>query len=282
MRLLTIPLLCAAALPALAQKDAPETTKYRKTMPIHLELGAGINNSRYTDFGTSPINYRGFMPAVTAAIRKETDKREVATSVFFSPGTYRMNYNDISVASKSNINLSIRQSRLYQLRVFNTERWNLKLGGTADIAVTMRTNPSLMNNAIGYNAFTNLMASGKISHDISTAERHKWWFFTIKPKSRKLSWQLDAGVVNGTLANNFIYSNSSPVYNKPSLWDSHSYKLFSGFRMSSRFDYEFEVFNRNTLKLSYIWDAMMTGKNNDNRFQQVNNMLLLSFNIKMR
>ncbi len=251
-------------------------------MPVYAELGAGVNNSRFVDFGTSPLYYSGIMLGLTGAIRKETDKREVATTVYYSPGTYKMSYNDIEMASKSKVNLSLRYTRLYQLDVFNNDRWNLKVGGTADMAVMLRTNPGFMNNAVGYNAFTNLMASGKISHDISNTERHKWWFFTIKPKNRKLSWQLDAGIVNGAFANNFIYSNSSGVYNKPSLLSGHSYKLFSGFRMSSRFDYQFDVFNRNAIKISYVWDAMMTGNKDQNRFQLVNNMLLLSYNVKLR
>lgn len=256
--------------------------KYRKTMPVFFEVGAGINHSKFIDFGTSPIYYSGSPFAITGALRKETDSRESCLLASYSTGSYHMDYNGMNTVSNVPLNLSLRYSRLSQLNVFNNTRWNFKIGATAAFTGMFRQNASLLNNAVGYNAFTNVMLSGKISRDISTRQAHKWAFFKLRPKSRKLSYQLDVGLINGAFSNGFIYTNSSAVYNEPSLAAAHTYKLLSGFRMASRLDYQFDISNRNTLKFSYLWDAMMTGNKDQSRFQLVNNILMLSLNFKMR
>lgn len=276
--------LCLVTAGVFAQESPPpaKKIKYRKAMPVQLELGTGINNSAFIDFATSPLYYSGGLITMMGAIRKETAKREVFYSVAYGTGSYSMNYNDITLSSTALANVSFRYSRLYQVNVFNNNAWNLKAGGTIDAALLVRINPGLMNNALGYDAFTNLFISGKIGRDISNREQHKWWFIKIKPKERRLNYQLDLGVINGAFRNDFIYANSSPVYNDANIFYGHSYKLFSGYRMSSRFDYEFAIFNRNTLKVSYLWDAMMSGKENQDRLQLVNKTLLVSLNVKIR
>lgn len=281
MKITSTLVLCALTAHCFAQSE-PQKIKYRKTMPVHLELAAGTNNSRFIDFGTSPLYYSGLLYTFSGTIRKETDRREVYLAGLYSSGNYSMDYNDIKTTSTALANISLRYSRLYRLNVFNNDKWNLKVGGAFDVAGMLRTNTSLFNNSLGYNVFTNLFASGKISRDISNTEPRKLWFFRIKPKNRKLYYQLDLGVVNGAFSNGFIYTNSTPVYNDASLSGGYTYKLFSGYRMGSRLDYQFDIFNRNTLKVSYIWDAMMTGKQDQDRFQLANKMLLLSLNIKLR
>jgi hypothetical protein len=266
-----------------AQQDSTSSSvKYRKTMPVFLEISTGFNKSKFIDFATSPLYYKGFLRNIMVGIRKETSKREVFFASRYTFGKYKMNFNDITTVSNSLANISLRYTRLYQLDVFNDERWNLKVGGTFDIAGDLRTNPALMNNQLGYEAFTTLFASGKISRDISNNEKVKFLFLKFKPKTRRLSYQLDVAVVNGVWRNDYIYSNSTPVYNEPSIFAQHPYKLFSGYRMSSRLDYEVGIFNNNTLKFSYIWDAMMSGKKDQDRFQMVNNVWMVSLNFKLR
>lgn len=266
-----------------AQQDSvTSSVKYRKTMPVYIEISTGFNKSKFIDFATSPLYYKGMLRNIMLAIRKETEKREVFFATRYTFGNYKMSYNDIITTSKCIANVSLRYTRLYQLDVFNDDRWNLKVGGTFDIAGDFRGNPALMNNQVGYEAFTTLFASGKISRDISNKEKIEFLFFKFKPKTRRLSYQLDLAVVNGVWRNGYIYSNSSAVYNEPSFFTDHPYKLFSGYRMSSRLDYEIGIFNQNTLKFSYIWDAMMSGKKDQDRFQMVNNVWMVSLNIKLR
>jgi hypothetical protein len=284
MKKLFTALLTVLSVGAMAQDVTLAKTKYRKTMPVVFEVSAGINNSKFIDFGTSPLYYRGSLITFMGAIRKETAKREVFFSLRYSTGSYSMNYNDIETASKLNLigNSSIRYTRLYQINVMKSEKWNLKAGGTVDFTADFRSNPALLNNGLGYELFTTLMASGKISRDISNTEMKKMWFLKFKPKMRKLSYQLDLALINGNLRNGYIFSNSTPVYNDASFFKQYEYNIFSGYRMGSRLDYEQAVFGNNTLKFSYVWDAMMSGKDGQDRFQLVNNMLLVSLNIKLR
>ncbi len=176
----------------------------------------------------------------------------------------------------------MRHSRLFQVNAFQNKLYNLKVGGTIDALGLMRMNEALMNNGVGLDIFVNVMASGKITKDISNSTPKKLWFIKIKPKQRHLAFQLDAGLINATMRNDYIYSNSTPVYNEPNLFGSHSFKMFSGFRMSSRLDYEHAIFGNNTLKYSYVWDAMMSGNDKQDRMQLVNNCFLISLNIKLR
>ena len=284
MKKLFTALLTLLSVGAMAQDTTPAKTKYRKTMPVALELSIGTNNSKFIDFGTSPLYYRGRLLTFMGAIRKETEKREVFYSARYSTGSYSMDYNDIKTVSKLNVfgNASIRYTRLYQINVMKSDKWNLKAGGTIDITGDFRSNPSLLNNGLGYELFTTLMASGKITRDITNTEMKKLWFLKFKPKARRLAYQLDLALINGNLRNGYIYSNSSPVYNDPGFFTYYDYNAFSGYRMSSRLDYEQAVFGNNTLKFSYCWDAMMSGDKDQDRFQLVNNMLLVSLNIKLR
>ncbi|OYU97265.1 MAG: hypothetical protein CFE21_02950 [Bacteroidetes bacterium B1(2017)] len=256
--------------------------KYRKTMPVFLDLAAGINSSKFIDFGTSPLYYKGSLMAFYIGLRKETVKREITYTGFYSFGNYFMNYNRISSASSGISNVSIRHSRLYQVNAFSNKLYNLKVGGSIDMTELMRINESLLNNQFGFDMFFNVMGSVKISKNISNLNTKRIWFIKIKPKDRKISYQIDCGILNATYRNNFIYSNSTAVYNGAKLFGSHNLNLFSGFRMSSRLNYEHTIFGNNSLKYSYIWDAMMTGKDKQDRMQLANNYLLVSLNIKFR
>lgn len=274
--------LCLAFCNAIAQDSQIKKVKYRKSMPVFLDLATGINNSKFIDFGTSPLYYQGSLMSFSLCLRKETLKREITYSGSYSFGNYFMNYNTISTTSSGLSNVSIRHSRLYQLNALSNKLYNLKVGGTIDITELMRINQALLNNQFGFDMFLNLMGTGKISRNISNSNRIKLWFIKIKPKDRKISYQIDCGLLNATYRNNFIYSNSTAVYNETKLFGSHNLKLFSGFRMSSRLDYEHAIFGNNTLKYSYIWDAMMTGKDQQDRMQLANNYFLVSLNIKFR
>ncbi len=267
----------------LAQETTKPKEKYRKTMPVFIEIGAGINNSKFIDFATSPLYYSGFLRHVSGSYKKETEKREVFYNIGYSFGSYSLEYNSLELSSDPLANFNIRHTRLYQIDAFSDEKWNLKVGGTIDARGLGRLNPALMNNQFGADLFVNLMASGKVSKDISNSSNKKFWFVKAKAKERKLSYQLDLGLINSTYRNGYIYSNSQPVYNpNASLFGAHEFLLFSGFRMSSRFDYEHAISNNNTLKFSYIWDAMMSGNKESDRFQLVNNIFLVSLNIKIR
>ncbi len=252
-------------------------------MPISLELAAGFNQSKFIDFGTSPIYYHGMLRQVSVAYRKATDKREVAYQANYASGKYQMEFNNMNLTSNVTTFFSFRHSRLFQLPVMKNSKWNVKVGGTFDALVLIRTNTGLMNNALGLDMFNNLFLSGKASKDISNETQKRWKFIKIKPKKRSLAYQLDAGIINANWRNNFIYSNSSPVYNEGKITAGHQYAMFSGFRMSSRLDYEHTTFNNNTIKYSYLWDAMMTGTNNNqDRLQLGNHLFLVSLNLKIR
>ena len=251
-------------------------------MPLFLEAGLGANNSSFIDFATSPLYYSGTLSTFMVSTRKATEKREVTVSVSASNGSYSLDYNDIEASVDLKALISINYCRLYQINAFEDSRWNLKAGGAFDLTALLRTNRALFNNGAGYEAFTNLFASGKISYDISNKEKKKFLFFNLKPKWRQLAFQLNVGVINGALRNGYIYSTSAPVYNDENIFKDYEYNLFSGFRMSSRFDYEFEIFNRNTIKVSYLWDAMKSGSDDQDPLQLVNKMVLASFNIKLR
>lgn len=268
-----------------AQESPPseKKVKYRKTMPVSLELGVGLNNSKFIDFATSPIYYQGTLRSFNAGIRKVTDKKDISYAMMGSFGSYSMDYNDVNLESQLLFGMySFHHSRLYRLNVFPDNKWNLKVGPGIDILGMLRSNPGLQNNSVGYELFTNVFASGKITRDISNELPKKLWFIKFKPKQRNLAFQLNIGAINGAWRNKYIYSQSSAVYNEQSLLDSHIYKLFSGFRMSSRLDYEWAVFNKNTMRFSYLWDAMMSGNKDQDRLQLVNSAFLISFNIKLR
>jgi hypothetical protein len=60
-KIYTLLLLSLAFTNAFAQDANTKPVKYRKTMPIFLEISGGLNSSKFIDFGTSPLYYRGML-----------------------------------------------------------------------------------------------------------------------------------------------------------------------------------------------------------------------------
>ena len=120
----------------------------RKERPTYGGITFGLNSSKYRDFATSPLFYRGIPTFCALSRHRLDDKRETHVGVSYSSGTFSNNFNNHSATSSVKI-LSFNYSQLYQLNKFSSEKLNVKIGGLFNTTTNLRINGSLQNNAAG-------------------------------------------------------------------------------------------------------------------------------------
>lgn len=228
----------------------------------YVEIGLGIGYGQFRDFATSPLIYNGFPGMLNFAYKMDRPKKETYTGVQYSIGYY-----DVTVSSsitRSLVNkLDLYYQHLHIVSRISADKWNFKVGGQANITGNYRYNPSLQNNSVGVEMINTLFVSGKVTGDVSRllVKDKKVWFFHFhkEPRHRKLSFQLNVGVLNNSFRNGYAYIDQSAVINDPKAFGGYEYTWFTGFRMSSVLDYTIFLHNQNAVQFSYVWDAYHTG-----------------------
>ena len=171
-------------------------------------------------------------------------------------------------------------SQLYIVDKLSSSKTNVKVGGLIDINVNTRMNASFQNNATAYEVIPTVLASVKVTRDVSrTKVKNKKFLFIkykLQKRTRNLALRFDVGVVNGSYRNGYAYIGQSSILNDAKVFDGYEFKMFSGFRMSTALDYTISLKNKNKIKLSYLWDAYKTGGDLD-KLEMANHTFAVAF-----
>lgn len=266
------------------EKNSLPNKELRKLRPTYINLGSGLNYTSFRDFATSPLFYSGIGGVFYSSILKTDTKRETELGFMATGGSYYASGNSNSTMSLDG-SFYFFYTSLYQLKKLSTDRFNLKTGGSVNLALNARNNDSFMNNGFGMEFIPTLFGSVKSSFDISRkqAKQKKWWFLKYKLDSRrmKLSYLVNIGLMNNSYRNGFIYNNQSFLVNDYHEFEDYVFKAFSGFRMNTSLDFTYFLKNKNALKITYLWDAYKTGGALDQfEFASHNLSFSLLFNTK--
>jgi len=256
-------LLSIVSISTAQEQDSSMTNReMRKQRPRYIEIGIGASMSSFRDLATSPLIYSSFSSSYSVAYLRQDLRRETKYNIRIIRGTFVVGFNDIGTQSSASI-MDLSFSKLYAIDKISNEKWNFKAGVLVDLAVDMRTNESLQNNASGIDVFFNIMGSGKVTRDISrkTSKQKKflWINYNLQPRKRDLSFRLNLGLLNSHFRNPYVYSGQASVVNKTALLDGYEYKAFSGLRFSTELNYTIYLKNKNAIMFSYIWDGYRTG-----------------------
>lgn len=201
----------------------------------------------------------------------------------FISGNYQFTIkNETSRSFVQSVNLDL--GKLYRIDRYSNDKYSLKAGGTFLITGNIRSNPSLQNSSFGYELIYNLMASAKLSRDVSrkTTKSGKILFlkYNWKPRRRLLSYQLNIGLMNAHLRNGYAYVDQEQLVNNPSLFADYEHTLFEGFRINSALRYTIFFDKGHAIRFAYLWDALTTRQENA-AFEMANHQFNVSilFNI---
>lgn len=222
----------------------------------YVDLSIGIGVGRMRDFATSPLLYEGILSRYAVSLAKYTKKKDVSTGFALVKGILVVDYNE-HTAQSSLTNLSLYHSRLYQIFRNGNERWNLKVGGEANLNANLRINPSLMNAQAGIEAFPTLFGSFKVTKDISRSRgRHG-----KEPWKRSLALKVNASIIGTSIRNGYSYLGIGQVIDKPGLGgllDDYRTKVFGVNSLTTSIDYTIWMKNKNGWRFSYAWEAWKT------------------------
>jgi hypothetical protein len=259
---------------SVATKDNP-----KKNRSAYIGITTGIGFSNFRDFATSPLIYHGIPKYISASFIRANKFRETEFRISGSMGAYAISVGNETTSSATSF-FNLYYSRLYRMNKISNDKWNIKLGGTYKLTGDLRSNPSLQNNSTGLEFFSTFFASVKVTNDISRKvsknKKFLWIKYQVNPRKRSLSYHFNLGVVNSTFRNGYSYNGQAGVLNKTGLFDGYEMHLFSGFRLSSEFDYTIYLKNKNAIQLSYIWDAAKTGGDLD-KFEIAHHVFKITF-----
>ncbi len=252
------------SVPLVAQEGGKTTTLLLRDKN-YIELSLGKSNSKFRDFATSPLFYKGLPTAF--GIRKTRDKNMTLVSfgMEYIFGNYHSNFNDHEATSQVR-SLSFDYSRMYHSNLTRWDKTDLFLGGKVVSTANLRINPSLLNNNVGFEMFANIMGSAMVQRDISRnrlkSKKILFIKYKLKPRKRDLSYRLNLGIVNTNYRNGYSYIGQSALLNEFELFEDYKYSVLSGLRIGSQIDYRVYL-NNNALVFSYVWDAYKTGNKMD-------------------
>ena len=250
----------------------------RKNRPTYLGITLGTSFSSLRDFSTSPLVYHGVSGLLSVSKIRIDKKRESAIGFNYAFGSYGVDFND-HTSSSSVKTISLYYSQLYRLNKLSSDKLNIKVGGLFNATSNLRINEYLLNNALGVEIFPTLFGSVKIEKDVSRKEtKNKRFLFIkykLKQRARNLAFRLNVGLLNSNYRNGYSYLSQSEIINEPNLFEDYQYNMFSGFRMSSAFDYTISLNNKNAIQLSYLWDAYKSGEQFD-KFEMAHHTLKIT------
>ncbi|MEM6299492.1 MAG: hypothetical protein AAF740_12460 [Bacteroidota bacterium] len=254
----------------LSQTDSLISRKERrKQRPTYFILSSGLSSGSFRDFATSPLVYSGIGLNSFGVRNRVDERRESELGLSYTLGGYSAGSSEnTTTASVQTFRFFYRQ--LYQIRRFSSEKWNLKAGGQLNFAANIRQNFFLLNNSVGIEFFPTVFGSVKLTRDVSRKKEKRGKFllfnYHLKPRKRELSFRFDAGLVNSTYRNGFVYIGQSFLLNEFDLFDGYEFKIFSGLRLNTALDYTRYLKNGNAMRWSYTWELFRTAQTPD-RFE---------------
>lgn len=229
----------------------------------------GTGNAIYRDFATSPLFYRGPLMSLQMAWQKHRSQstREWALQTNFSPAQAQLSDEQTYKTKSTSVfsSSSLVYSYLHQLSKLTKGKFTFAAGGMWFNTFNFRLNQSLGNNAVGMEFFSNIMASGRVTYDAShskSGRRYflKYLYFTRQPRNQRLSFQLNAGLLNWNYRPGYAYkelpeldgSKTNPFALVLSGFD---WKL-NGYRFGSELGFIRFKQNGNAVKWAYCWDIL--------------------------
>jgi len=229
----------------------------------NISFSSGLSLSNYIDFATSPLIYSGNPFNFSLGfVHREKDK-EFKTDFSLLIGYFSDRYH--SGLSQSDVKIFDSDiSYLQRLNSFKANKLKLFIGGDFKFTYNNRENPTLQNNSWGYEIIPTLFVSSKLVWDISRTKPKQgqilFFKYNLKPRKKDLSFKLNLGIINASYRNHYIYTDAdSFTTNSYDMWDKYVFKIFSGFRAGSECAYTVYLYNGNSIKFSYLWDAYKTG-----------------------
>ena len=258
--------------------------QFQKQRTSYINIGTGLNYINFRDFATSPLFYSGVGTTLNLSFFNTDEKRETDYSFRGMGGVYTNSIGSEYSASTAVASI-FSYTQLYQIRKLSSEKFNLKIGASANMAFNVRFNNAFMNNGVGFELIPTLFGSVKSSFDISrkNVKYIDLWLvqFRFDERKMKLSYLINVGVINSSYRNGFIYNNQSFLVNDVRPFDGYVFSAFSGFGMNTSIDFTYFLKNQNTLIIYYLWDAYKTGGEFD-KFEFAGHSLVFSllFNTK--
>lgn len=278
MRVIVILLISLVVSPLFGQSKKDVRKAANKERPKFLELGFGSGSSYYRDFATAPIFYHSIPQNVAIHYHRFDSLKETRYGGNLSFGIYDFEIGDQKSSSLTR-SLNLDFGKLYHIQKLSTEKYNVKVGGMAIFTGNLRIDQDLQNAAVGYEFIYNLMASAKVSRDVSRKETKsgKIWFikWNWEPRKRLLSYRLNVGLMNSHIRNAYPYINQKEILNESPFFANYENTFFQGFRMTSDLDYTIFLHNNNAIRFSYVWDAYTTGQEVD-KFEMANHFINFS------
>jgi hypothetical protein len=187
-----------------------------------------------------------------------SERLDISTGFAFLTSNLENDYNEHAAESALKT-LSVHHSRLYQIFGNGSERWNFKAGGELNGTANLRVNRSLMNSAVGIEAFPILFGTLKATRNITrqSSRRGK------EPKTKSLSFKLNASLIGASVRNGYSYLGIGQIINKSGfdgLLGDYQVKAFGVSSLATTLDYTIWLKNKNGWRFSYAWDAYKTSR----------------------
>ena len=253
-----------------AIKGQSEKMDLKIKRSAYLTISTGLSYVNFRDFRTSPLNYKGVGYFSQISHLKTSDYRESELGISYQRGTYNNNFNDQS-SEASVYTISLFYGNMYQLNLLSNKNWNTKIGALFSLTGNYRDNPSLQNYSLGTELINTLFFSAKT--ELKFARKAQ--------KRKKLSYQINAGVLNSNARGNLPKFYDAILTNDENLQSALDLKVFSGFRVKSALAYTVYLKNKNAIQFSYEWEAYNTG-DDGKQFEMAHRTLKFSllFNTK--
>ncbi len=206
----------------------------------YIELSAGAGVSTFRDLATSPLFYQGASFSLSGGYLGADKKREVYAGASYHYGLLTGKFNNTSKSS-SFYSLDLNHHTMYTLNKFSSAGWVIRCGWSVVSSTNIRENSALMNNSLGVENISNIMASGRVTRNLV--------------KKSSLSFTFNLGVLNMNYRPGYAY-NYIPQITGSEISNFGDYKLsLNGFRIQSRIVYSRVFMNRNSARLTYLFDA---------------------------
>lgn len=232
----------------------------------HFSPSVGLGWYTFRDFGTSPLFYAGPGLNLSLGNRWSSVRAEswLNASTHFALTSAKVPQSTFLQAGGSAFFLDFRidGGQLRRMRKPPVERLEVFAGGKLVSDLLLRQNSGFGNAQVGTDVLVNLLASGKVSYDLSRQNADTLNLKLIrlrrKPKTQNFDFQLDVGVLNFNYRPGYAYVHDSELTGEPGLgWAlaDHRWKL-NGWRLGTALGYRRQRSNGNAMRIDYCWEAV--------------------------
>jgi len=232
-----------------AQDVIPEK---KKKSNHFLEIGLGLNYHALRDNGTSPLMYKGYLPAIHIQYFWTSEKFIGLLDEAFSIGylkTRNFSSTDNNKAVSYNNELSF--TALYKIRNFSKNTFYL--GWEFGTMSNLRVNEKFNNANLNYDFVAYLAPTAMLEHNISWHSGNE--VVSLKKRERNLKFQyiLSIPVISSVLRPGYVtISDFVDINTLPIKLENIKITSFNHyFLMKNKFIVYYVLHNNNMLKLSY-------------------------------